>query len=134
VRVKRLDEHNRVALTVIYLLGAVAIIAAGWTGFLVHESVVSDNAIDSAAVALIGQMASIATLSIGALGAMLSSTSPKPPPPPTVTDSSGQPSTPVTVVNQPANPVPTDPHPEVPPAGGMADPDGADPGVLDPAP
>lgn len=99
--------HNSVALTVIGILGLVALTGAGWTGYLVHEAVVSSNAIDSAAVALIGQMASIATLAIGALGAMLSSTSPKPPPPPTVTDATGGASTPVTVVNTPVDPIPT---------------------------
>lgn len=109
MRIKSRDEHNRVALTVIYFLGGIAFGAMMWSGYLIHEAVVSDNAIDSAAVALVGQMVSISTLSLGALGAMLSSTSPKPPPPPSVTDSAGQESTPVTVVNPTEDPVPTDP-------------------------
>lgn len=110
MRLKSRDEHNKVALTVIYFLGGIAFGSMMWSGYLIHEAVVSDNAIDSAAVALVGQMVSISTLALGALGAMLSSTSPKPPPPPTVTDSTtGQESTPVTVINPAEDPVPTDP-------------------------
>ena len=106
VRIKGRDEHNRVALTVIYFLGGIAVLATGWSGWLIHEAVVSDNAIDSAAVALVGQMVSIATLALGALGAMLSSTSPKPPPPPQLADGS----VPVTAVNGDDQPVPTQPQ------------------------
>ena len=109
MRIKARSEHNRVALTVIYFLGGIAFLATGWSGYLIHEAVVSDNQIDSAAVALVGQMVSISTLALGALGAMLSSTSPKPPPPPTVDNPA-----PVHVVNEPTDPVPTDPVPPDP--------------------
>lgn len=113
IRLKGRDEHNRVALTVIYFLGWIALGAMLWSGFLIHEAVVSDNAIDSAAVALVGQMVSIATLALGALGAMLSSTSPKPAPPPMVYDPIRDMAVPapvdVNVTNPPENPVETHP-------------------------
>lgn len=109
LRTKRKNEHNQVALTVIYFLGSVASISALMSGFLIHEAVISDNAIDAAVVALIGQQVSITTLALGALGAMLSSTSPKPPPPPVVPPAIPPPvvpdgSLPVTIMNPPENP------------------------------
>jgi hypothetical protein len=82
VRIKGKQEHNRVALTVIYFLGSIAFLATASSAFLIHEAVISENTLDAAAVALVGQMVSIVTLGLGALGAMLSSTSPKTPPSP----------------------------------------------------
>lgn len=120
VRVKTRQELNHVALLVISLLGVVAITATAWSGWLIHEALVYESpnpngTIDAAVVALIGQMVSIATLTIGGLTAMLTSTGPKPAPPPTVTSAEGVQSTPVTVVNPPADPVPTEPQPPVEP-------------------
>lgn len=111
LRVKGKREINHIAVLVITILGVVALISTGWSGYLIHEAVASENEIDSAAVALIGQMVSIATLTIGGLIAMLTSTSPKPPPPPPpppLTDGEGNLSTPVTVVNPTTDPVPTE--------------------------
>lgn len=57
--------------TVVHYLGAATLITVIGAIFLVHEAVSSDNAIDSAAVALVGGIVSIATLTIGGLIGMV---------------------------------------------------------------
>lgn len=110
VRMKHKTEINHIAFLVIGILGVVAVISTWKSGQLIDKAVTSENEVDSAAVALIGQMVSIATLTIGGLIAMLTSTGPKPAQPPSVPAGAGMPeSIPVTVVNPPADPVPTDP-------------------------
>lgn len=143
VRLKHRQELNHVAILVISLLGLVALIATAWSGWLIHEALVYEppspsGTIDAAVVALIGQMVSIATLTIGGLTAMLTSTGPKPAPPPTVPATSGAPeSTPVTIVNP--DPLPTAPEPQptdpLPDAEPSADepPDVSDAEVTTPA-
>lgn len=91
MRIKGREEHNRVALTVIYFLGCIAVVATLMSGYLINQCIVYEDGLNAAAVALVGQMVSISTLSLGALGAMLSSTSPKPQPPPTLEDGSPAP-------------------------------------------
>lgn len=117
LRLKSRHELNIVAMLVISLLGAVALIATTWSGWLIHEALVYESpnpngTIDAAVVALIGQMVSIATLTIGGLTAMLTSTGPKVPPPPVVPATGGAPeSVPVTLVGP--DPLPTAPEPPV---------------------
>lgn len=110
IRPKGKTEINHIAFFVIAILGVVAVTTSAWSGWLIHEAVTAETAVESASVALIGQMVSIATLTIGGLIAMLTSTGPKPPPPPPpFFDSEGKPSTPVTVVNPSNDPVLTEP-------------------------
>lgn len=90
MRLKRPEEHNRVALTVIWFLGCIATASAVISGGLIYRAIGYEG-IDAAVVALIGQQVSISTLALGALGAMLSSTSPRPAPPPTLADGSPAP-------------------------------------------
>lgn len=89
LRLKTRQELNLIAVLVISILGVVAVISTIWSGWLIHEALVYESpnpngTIDAAVVALIGQMVSIATLTIGGLIAMLTSTGPKPAPPPQV--------------------------------------------------
>lgn len=134
LRLKNRHELNIVAVLVISLLGLVALIATTWSGWLIHEALVYESpnpngTIDAAVVALIGQMVSIATLTIGGLTAMLTSTGPKVPPPPVVPATGGAPeSVPVTLVGP--DPLPTAPEPPtdvVPDDVGGDGPDEADP-------
>lgn len=134
LRLKSRHELNVVAVLVISLLGLVALIATTWSGWLIHEALVYESpnpngTIDAAVVALIGQMVSIATLTIGGLTAMLTSTGPKVPPPPVVPATGGAPeSVPVTLVGP--DPLPTAPEPPtdvVPDDVGADGPDEADP-------
>lgn len=122
LRLKTKQELNLIAVLVISILGVVAVVSTVWSGWLIHEALVYESpnpngTIDAAVVALIGQMVSIATLTIGGLIAMLTSTGPKPAPPPTVPPSipateSAPEAMPVKIVGP--DPLPTAPEPVVP--------------------
>ena len=86
--------HDRVALTVIRFLGSAAILGLLGVVFLVFQTTQSANQIDPSTVALVAGVSTLAGSALGALGSILASTK-------------GAAPQPVSVVNSPADPIPT---------------------------